>query len=77
MQNNKFYCNFIGYFSRQIEIHANNPNINANIFFGIYDNDNNPGRAYPSTICSSKLTLRIGIVEWIQTDIHTGEVRLG
>jgi hypothetical protein len=62
------------FFSLQIQIYPNNSNVNANIFFANSDDDDTVGRAYPATICSSKLTYRIGIVEWTKTDILSGEV---
>jgi hypothetical protein len=75
LQTNQYLYIYVIVFSRQINIYAKDPNINANIFFANADTyDTTLGLAYVSEICSSKLKLRIGIVEWNQTDIHTGEV---
>jgi hypothetical protein len=65
---------FLFFCSLQIQVHANSPNINANIFFGIDDKDNKLGLAYVATICSTELIKRIAIVEWKEADLVSGEV---
>jgi hypothetical protein len=65
---------YVDFFSYQIQRHATNPNINANLFFANSNNDARMGIAYLANICSSELKYRIGIVEWTKTDSLSGQV---